>query len=248
MKLPRLLLAPGWLVGVLALYGVEGALAESAAGGQVLAAKLQALRPGIPVENVSATPVPGIYALELGGGAVFYGTEDGRYLFSGDMYELGETDLINLAELDRTAKRQSLIAEVALQDMVVFAPEGEAKAVVTVFTDVDCGYCQKLHLEVPKLNAMGIEVRYLAYPRAGVGSASYEKIVSAWCSDDPNNAITRLKARQTIPTLSCENPVAAQFDLGRRLGVTGTPSIILEDGRLLPGYVPAEELAVTVGI
>ena len=101
---------------------------------------------------------------------------------------------------------------------------------------------------MPKLNEMGIEVRYLAYPRAGVGSQSYQKIVSAWCSADRNTAITRLKARQTIPTLTCPNPVASQLDLGREVGVTGTPAIVLEDGRLLPGYMPAEQLAEALGI
>lgn len=242
------LLSTGWLMGFLALFCVECASADEADGGQKLAAKLQALRPGIFIEKVSATPIPGIYALEIGGGTVFYGTGDGRYLFAGDMYELGETELVNLAEADRTVKRQALMAEVALEDMVVFAPEGKTKAVVSVFTDVDCGFCQRLHLEVPKLNAMGIEVRYLAYPRAGIGSQSYEKIVSAWCAEDPNAAITRLKARKTIPSATCDNPVAAQFELARQLGVTGTPSIVLEDGRLLSGYLTADQLAETLGI
>ena len=163
-------------------------------------------------------------------------------------HELTDTSLVNLAEAGRTAKRQALMAQVTAEEMVVFSPEGTTKASISVFTDVDCGYCQKLHLEVPKLNEMGIEVRYLAYPRAGVGSQSYQKIVSAWCSADRNTAITRLKARQTIPTLTCSNPVASQLDLGREVGVTGTPAIVLEDGRLLPGYMPAEQLAEALGI
>jgi thiol:disulfide interchange protein DsbC len=222
--------------------------ADEVKGGAALVERLTALRPGIPIEQVRETPLAGIYALELQGGTVFYGTADGRYLFAGDMYELTETNLVNLAESGRTAKRQALMAKVTPEEMVVFSPEGETKASISVFTDVDCGYCQKLHLEVPKLNEMGIEVRYLAYPRAGVGSQSYQKIVSAWCSADRNTAITRLKARQTIPTLTCQNPVASQLDLGREVGVTGTPAIVLEDGRLLPGYMPAEQLAGALGI
>lgn len=217
-------------------------------GGAQLAAKLKSLRPDIPIDAVKATPVPGIYALELRGGTVFYGTGDGRYLFAGDMYELGDSELINLAETTRVGKRKALMDAVAPEDMVIFAPDGETKAVVSVFTDVDCSYCQKLHLEVPALNEMGIEVRYLAYPRAGVGSASYAKIVSAWCAKDPNTAITKLKARQEIPAATCTNPVAQQFDLGREIGVTGTPAIVTEDGRLVPGYMPAAELAKAVGI
>lgn len=226
----------------------EAADANVAQGGSALVERLTALRPGIPIEGVRETPLAGIYALEIKGGTVFYGTADGRYMFAGDMYELTDSNLVNLAEAGRAAKRQALMARVAPEEMVVFSPEGETKAAINVFTDVDCGYCQKLHLEVPKLNEMGIEVRYLAYPRAGVGSESYQKIVSAWCSADRNTAITRLKARQTIPTLSCSNPVASQLDLGREVGVTGTPAIVLEDGRLLPGYMPAEQLASALGI
>ena len=223
----------------------DGATAE---GGNQLVEKLRTLRPDIPIEKVSAAPGPGIYALELAGGTVFYGTADGRYLFAGDLYELTDDDLVNLAEVGRIEKRRDLMAGVSRDEMVVFAAVGETKGVINVFTDVDCGYCRKLHQEVPKLNQMGIEVRYLAYPRAGVGSRSYQKTVSAWCAKDPNKAMTQLKSGMEIPDVSCENPVASQFDLGRQVGVTGTPAIVLEDGRLLPGYMPAAELAETVGI
>lgn len=250
MKLSCRVRSLGLLLMSLAMIGHadEAADGNSAEGGSALVERLTALRPGIPIEGVRATPLAGIYALELRGGTIFYGTADGRYMFAGDMYELTDTNLVNLAEAGRAAKRQALMAQVDRREMVVFAPEGETKAAINVFTDVDCGYCQKLHLEVPKLNEMGIEVRYLAYPRAGVGSQSYDKIVSAWCAADRNTAITRLKARQTIPTLTCANPVASQLDLGREVGVTGTPAIVLEDGRLLPGYMPAEQLAGALGI
>lgn len=213
-----------------------------------LVSKLKSLRPDIPIEAVSSTPIPGIYALELTGGTVFYGTADGQYLFAGDLYELGENELINLAEAGRADMRRELMSTVAEKDMLVFSPSGATKAAINVFTDVDCGYCQKLHQEVPALNAMGVEVRYLAYPRAGVGSRSYQKIVSAWCAEDPNAALTKLKARESIPDATCPNPVAEQFDLGREIGVNGTPAIVLEDGRMLPGYMPADDLARAIGI
>jgi thiol:disulfide interchange protein DsbC len=132
--------------------------------------------------------------------------------------------------------------------MVIFPATGTRKAVINVFTDVDCGFCQKLHQEVPELNRMGVEVRYLAYPRAGVGSPSYAKIVSAWCSQDRNLAITRLKAGESIPDATCENPVADQFELGQSIGVTGTPAIVLEDGTMVPGYQPAAQLAAIAGV
>jgi thiol:disulfide interchange protein DsbC len=222
----------------------SSAAAEAAA----LVAKLKALRPDIPIEAVRKSPLPDIYALELTGGTVFYGTKDGRYLFAGDLYELGETDLVNLADIGRAEKRRALMDSVAVSDMVVFPASGETKAVINVFTDVDCGYCRKLHQEVADLNDFGIEVRYLAYPRAGVGSPSYTKIVSAWCAADPNAALTQLKAGNDIPPKSCDNPVAAQFALGQEIGVTGTPAIVLEDGRLIPGYAPAAELAANIGL
>jgi len=228
-------------------YAAEQPVA-SAGDGQALVNRLKALRPDIPIEAVTPSPLPGIYALELAGGTVFYGTGDGRYLFAGDLYELGDTDLINLADISRASKRRELMAAVDLDDMVIFPAATERKAYINVFTDVDCGFCQKLHKEVPELNAMGIEVRYLAYPRAGIGSPSYAKIVSAWCSDDPNTAITRLKAGENIPQATCENPVAEQFELGQAVGVTGTPAILLEDGRLLPGYQPAADLAASIGL
>jgi thiol:disulfide interchange protein DsbC len=217
-------------------------------GAELLVQKLQALRPDIPIERVGVTPIPGIYALELGGGTVFYGTGDGRYLFAGDLYELREDDLVNLAESGRSEMRRELMATVARKDMVIFSPAGPVKAGINVFTDVDCGFCQRLHQEVPKLNEMGIEVRYLAYPRAGVGSRSYQKIVSAWCAEDANTALTKLKAREEIADVDCANPVADQYALGQEMGIAGTPAIILDDGRMLPGYMPAEELAKTLGI
>ena len=251
MSTKLLIALPVLLAGAWASSGIwidSAQLQAEERGGQQLVNRLKALRPDIPIEQVSKTPLPGIYALELTGGTVFYGTEDGRYLFAGDLYELGDKDLVNLADISRAAKRRELMASVSETDMIIFPANAKSKAVISVFTDVDCGYCRKLHQEVPALNELGIEVRYLAYPRAGIGSPSYAKIVSAWCADDPNSAITKLKAGERIPDATCDNPVAAQFDLGREVGVTGTPAIVLEDGRLLPGYMPAPNLASAIGI
>lgn len=236
-----------WFAGGL-VDDASTAFAAQPPSADVLVNKLKALRPNIPIESVHESPLPGIYALEIEGGTTFYGTADGRYLFTGDLYELGDTDLINLAELNRSMRRLELLAAVPEEDMVIFSPDGETKAVVSVFTDVDCGYCRKLHKEVPELNALGVEVRYLAYPREGIGSQSYDRIVSAWCADDRNAAITRLKSGGSIPAKSCANPVAQHYELGRQVGVTGTPAIVTEDGRLLPGFMSAERLAKSVGI
>lgn len=225
----------------------DGAQAAADPGGPIVA-KLQALRPDLPVIGVSLTPVPNMVAVELAGGTMLYATADGQYFIAGELYEVGEQELVNLTAARYTAQRKAKLEQVDPADMVIFSAEGERKAVINVFTDVDCGFCRKLHLEVPKLNEMGVEVRYLAYPRAGIGSESYDKIVSAWCSEDPNDAITRLKRGEQVPERTCENPVAAQFALGQELGIRGTPAIMFEDGTLLPGYVPAEELISALGI
>jgi len=210
-------------------------------------AKLKALRPDLPIEGAVAAPIAGMVAIELTGGNVLYASIDGRYLIAGDLFEVGD-DLVNLAEKARDEKRRDLIAAVSLQDMAVFPAQGKRKAVITVFTDVDCTYCRKLHLEVPRMNQMGVEVRYLAYPRGGVDSPGYAKLVTAWCSADRQEAITRMKRGEQVPAKTCDNPVAREYELGHLAGLTGTPAIVLEDGRMLAGYVSAEELGEVLGI
>jgi thiol:disulfide interchange protein DsbC len=228
-----------------------GALSVQAAdypdAAQTLMDKLKVAAPQLPVIEVYATPVAGIFAIDLEGGQTLYGTQDGKHLFSGDLYSVGD-GIYNLAEERRAVKRKKLLDGVPREEMVVFSPAGETKDYVSVFTDVDCGYCRKLHQEMADINALGIEVRYLAYPRAGIGTPTYGKIVSAWCAKSPAEAITALKAGLTIPSAECDNPVAKQYELGQQVGVTGTPAIVTSDGRLLPGYMPAKRLAEAVGL
>jgi thiol:disulfide interchange protein DsbC len=145
--------------------------------------------------------------------------------------------------------RVQKLAAVKREDMVIFSPQGKPKSYVTVFTDIDCGFCRKLHKEVPKLNAMGIEVRYLAYPRSGVPSPSADKLITVWCAKDRREALTQMKNGATLPTQTCaSNAVAAQYQLGNELGISGTPALFTPNGELLPGYMPAEELAATLGV
>ncbi len=240
------------LAGTATLLTGNIAVAEGAAGEGLapkLVQRLTAARPDLPIESVSATPLEGIYALELPGGSTIYGTENGEYLFVGDLYQLTDTALVNVTESGRDGRRRELLASVDTASMIAFSPtDVPVKATLNVFTDVDCGYCRKLHQEVPELNAMGIAVRYLAYPRAGIGSGSYDKVVSAWCADDKQTAITRLKMGQALTPATCANPVADHYELGKQMGVTGTPAIVLESGRLLPGYMPAADLAAAIGV
>ena len=213
--------------------------------GRKLAEKLQQLRPGIPIEAVVAIDIPGMYAIELSGGTTLYGTADGQHFFSGDLFAV-QDDLVNLSEQRRDKKRRQLMAQQSLEDMIVFPAVGEPRGYIQVFTDVDCGYCRKLHNEMAQINELGIEVRYLAYPRAGVDSDTHDKMVSAWCAKDRQSAITQLKAGASVPTKTCQNAISDHYGLGQQLGIGGTPAIVLADGRLLPGYLPAERLAAAV--
>lgn len=205
------------------------------------------VRPDMPIESITDSPIKGMYEVNLAGGQILHITQDGIFFIAGDLYQVTDTNLINLTEFERNDRRRELLATLDESEMVVFAPKNP-KGTVTVFTDFDCTYCRKLHQEVPELNRLGIAVRYLAYPRAGVPSASYDKMVSAWCADDPNTALTEAKLGKAIPQRTCANPVAKQYRLGEEFGVTGTPALILEDGELLPGYMPAAALAARLGI
>jgi thiol:disulfide interchange protein DsbC len=212
-----------------------------------LVARLKALRPDLPIVTVHATPVAGIQGIELEGGTFLYVTEDGRHLFAGDLWAM-DTNLTNLTDTFRNNKRMSQMSKIPIEEMIVFSPKKATRQAIFVFTDVDCGYCRKLHLEMQAINDLGIEVRYLAYPREGLGSEAYRKLVSAWCADDRQTALTRLKAGQPVTAKTCANPIADQYKLGQLIGVTGTPAIITQTGELLPGYMPAKELARALGL
>lgn len=211
-------------------------------------ANLTEASPAMPITAVVPAPVPGLYAVQLEDGGAYYATPDAKHVVAGDLYAIVDGGFVNRTEDLRSARRRLMLEEIDEGDMIVFAPDGERRGVVSVFTDVDCGFCQRLHREVPALNEMGIEVRYLAYPRAGVGSATADKLVSAWCAEDPQTALTRLKSGEPVEPRSCANPVAAQYRLGQRMGVRGTPALFLEDGRMLPGYMPADALAAEMGL
>ena len=212
-------------------------------------AKIQQARPDLVVSSVTASAATGLYEVQLEAGPLLYATADGDFFVLGDLYAISLGGLVNLTEQQRDLARKELLATIDRDEMIIFSPQGETRGAVTVFTDVDCFYCQKLHQEVPALNKAGVEVRYLAYPRAGVGSESYRKIASAWCAEDPQTAMTRLKSREEIPDNVCPgNPVADQFMLGQQAGVRGTPALVLESGEMVPGYVPADELVKRLGI
>ena len=200
---------------------------------------LATLLPGVEADKVGKSPIPGLYEVVLGP-HVIYMSEDGKHMVQGDVIDVATKQ--NLTEGPRMQARIDAIQGLGEANMVVFSP-AETKHTVTVFTDVDCGYCRKLHSEIKSYTDLGIKVRYVAFPRAGVGSRSYDTLVSVWCADDRQTAMTRAKGGKPIDARTCTNPVRDQFTMGRLLGVNGTPTIITEDGQVMPGYVPAQRLA-----
>ena len=211
--------------------------------------KLKYVQPALPVKKIESTEIQGYYAVYLPDGSIIYVNANVEHFFYGELFLINGSTLVNATQRSLTEDRKRILGDLDESEVLVFSPtSGEIKATISVFTDIDCGYCRKLHREVPELNRLGVSVRYLAYPRAGIGSASYDKAVSAWCAPNPNKALTRAKAGEKIEQLTCANPVAAHFALGDQLGVSGTPAIFFEDGRLQPGYLPAKEMARRLGI
>ena len=194
----------------------------------------------IEVKEVGDTPISELHEVEASSGEIFYVTEDGKYLIVGNMYKIENGNVENLTLNRLSEQRREMIAEAS--QTINFTTSDKPEHVVYVFTDVDCGYCRVLHDKISEYNDAGIEIRYLAFPRAGSESETWRKMESAWCADDPQASITLLKNGSNIRISSCENPVADHFELGQKMQISGTPALILESGNILPGYVPPEEL------
>ncbi|MCG6966473.1 MAG: DsbC family protein [Chromatiaceae bacterium] len=201
---------------------------------------LSVLLPGLVPDAVRDTPVDNLYEVTFGT-RVVYMTGDGRFLIQGKVMDLETREEITEKRLSEL--KLNALAKISEDQMLVYGP-ADAAHTVTVFTDIDCGFCRKLHAQMAQYNAAGIRIRYLFYPRAGVGSDSYDKAVSVWCADDRKSAMDAAKAGKKIDARTCENPVAEQYELGQALRVQGTPALILEDGEMLPGYVPPDKLRI----
>lgn len=216
---------------------------------QLLRDALAKARPGMKIREIRSSAIPGIFEVDIGSNDTVYMPGDGKYLISGTMYRIEQNRFVNIADERMQPLRAQKLAAVNRKDMIIFSPKGTPKSHVSVFTDIDCGFCRKLHQEIPALNAMGIEVRYLAFPRAGVPSPSADKLATAWCAPNPQDTLTQLKNGVAVATKTCEkNPIADQYKLGMELGVNGTPALFKPNGELLPGYMPANELAEALGV
>lgn len=227
------------------LVGLLCSLSLAASEQQVRERLLQ-LQPDMGIESISAVEQLDLYQVGLSGGRFIYVDPQVSFLLSGELYTLADDgEATNQTELARQAMHQAVLADLDPASMVIFPAENK-QASITIFTDVDCGYCRKLHQDVPALNKAGIEVRYLAWPRQGLAGPTYEQMVSLWCAKDPQQAMTRAKAGQKLKTSSCKHPVDRQYALGQQLGLRGTPAIFLENGVMIPGYLPVERLLAQV--
>ena len=225
-------------LSLLAMVIAGYAIAESS-DRAVIEKSLQSISPDFRADKISPSPIKGISEVLIGP-RLYYVTNDGKYLIQGSLIDI-ETRT-DISEERRKSIRLDAVNAIGDDKMIIF-PASKPRHTITVFTDIDCGYCRKLHQEVDQFNDKGITVRYLMFPRSGVNTASYYKAVSVWCEDDRNVALTDSKAGKFLPRAECDNPVKAHMELGQMLGVTGTPAIVLDDGELFPGYIPAVKLS-----
>lgn len=197
--------------------------------------------PAVPLDELTVAPLAGLYQV-TSGGLVFYLSMDGHYLFSGEILDL-TANKKNVTESARQTARVSLLSKIDPESYVVFAPK-EPQYTVTVFTDFDCGYCKQLHGQIPALNKMGIAVRYAAFPREGKGSVGFQKAEQVWCAADKKRAFQEMEKQGKVSgdLTVCKSPVENYLKMGVSMGVSGTPTIILNDGTLIPGFVPPDKL------
>lgn len=212
----------------------------AATGEAAIRAALQDLAPDAVVSSINDSPIPGYREVALDA-RIVYVSEDGTRLIQGALFDIPARE--NLTQASEAVLRREELAKAGPDRRIAF-PAAKPRHTVTVFTDIDCGYCQKLHREIAEYNDLGISVEYLFYPRAGIGSESFEKAVSVWCAPDRQKAMTAAKAGQDLPPGRCSNPVTQDYDLGRRIGLEGTPAVYSANGTQLGGYVSPAEMLV----
>lgn len=218
----------------LAAFTVSAVNADENAIKQAMAKSM----PEVKIESVKPSEVNGLYEVVVGS-TILYASENGKYLLQGRLIDVASRT--DLTEKKLAATRLAALDKIGKDKMIIFKPKIH-KYTVSIFTDIDCGYCRKLHSEIDQYMAEGITIQYLFFPRAGKGSESYNKAVSVWCADDRNAALTAAKKDQKVPSKTCDNPVDEHMQLAEEFEVKGTPMIITEKGNIYPGYLPAKQL------
>lgn len=218
------------------LFFANNGLADA----EMVRSSLAKALPGFAPDSIKPSEVPGLFEVAVGP-KIYYISEDGRYMLQGD-HLVDIASRTDITDKKEAKARVAVLEKLESKDLITFAPK-ETRYKVSVFTDIDCGYCRKLHNEMDKYHEQGIAIQYLFFPRAGKGSESFKKAESVWCSDDRNQALTNAKNSGKIESKTCDNPIGKQMDLGLAMGARGTPMIVTQKGNVLPGYVPADKLA-----
>ncbi len=227
-------------IAALSILGL--ALSDAHADESAVRQALTQSMPSVKVEGIKPSEIKGLYEVVVGGN-IFYVSENGKYLIQGHMIDVAEHTDLTEAKLGGT--RKQALEKLGQDKMIVFKPK-IAKYTVSIFTDIDCGYCRKLHSEIDQYMAEGITIQYLFFPRAGKGSDSYTKAISVWCADDRKAALTAAKKGDTPPLKTCNHPIDAHMQLADEFEVKGTPMIVTEKGNIYPGYLPAKQLAAAL--
>ena len=210
----------------------------------LISSKINAVLPeGMSVQSVKKSQIENLYIVDIGDLQPIYASKNGEFFFYGELYAVNGNMLQNTTKDEINLKRKSILDEALSEgDFITFKSDNEKHRVI-IFTDVDCGYCRKFHNEIKDFNDLGITVNYVAFPRSGLASDSYNKIVTAWCSTDAKDTLTKMKQGIDVQLSMCQDhPVEKHFLLGQKIGITGTPAIIKSNGELLPGYLPPDEL------
>ena len=198
--------------------------------------------PTVKIDSIKPSEVKGLFEVIVGVN-IYYVSENGKYLLAGQLIDVATSKDLTKERLN--SARILAINSLGESKMVIYKPK-ISKYTVSIFTDIDCGYCRKLHSEIDQYLAEGITIRYMFFPRAGKGSESYDKAVSVWCSADRNAALTAAKKDQSLPTKTCDNPIDEHMKLVNDFGLNGTPTIVSENGSLYPGYLPPKQLFATL--
>lgn len=199
---------------------------------------LQLLIPGSEPDKISRSPIPGLVEVVIGPRLLYF-SEDGQFFINGHIIDVKNQK--DVTEPKIAEARKSVLERIDEKEMIVF-PSQNSKHTITVFTDVDCGYCRKLHGQMDDYNKLGISVRYLLWPRSPIGTPSYKKAVSVWCAEDRKKALTNAKGGGYVESKECTSPISSNIQLGKMMGVSGTPFIVLGNGEMIRGYMPPAQL------
>ena len=209
----------------------------------VIEEKLSQIIPAeLEIDSIQRSEVENFYEIELSDKSFFYVEENAQYLFLGDIYKLGENELINISQQKKFSSSQEMLKKINPESLISFTPE-LIKYKIYVFTDVDCGFCRKFHKQIDAYLNEGIQINYLAFPRSGVESETYTKMTTAWCSNDRQKVLTGLKNDEVFDQIDCmNNPIKEHYQLAKSIDIEGTPTIISSTGLTIPGFIEAKEL------